>query len=256
MTSAFLRATEIQARVIGALILRELVVEGSTGVLPFFSYVIRPIIMVTGFLIIGQLTSPYRNGFPTTIFVITGYLSWFAFFRSFGQTRAKGGGVLMIPHVTTLDLILGKIGVEFCFFTAIFVVFSGVAMLFGGMTFPADPLGVILAFWSAMGLGISLGLIAASVSRFTTLLDDLWIGIRLLGHAISGVFVLATSTPQSFLDFLRWNPLFHSVEWIREAWWPAYQSPIANPLYAYSCVYFMLAIGLAFERASRRWENA
>ncbi len=69
------------------------------------------------------------------------------------------------------------------------------------------------------------------------------------------MFVLASDTPQFILEWLQYNPLFQSIEWMREAWWPAYKSPIADQGYIAKCLLFMFAIGLSFERATRRWHT-
>ncbi len=254
--SVLLRATAIQGRVIGALMLRDLVAQGASGTIPFFKVLRRPIFMVAAFYVLGRVASGLApHGIPLLVFIVTGYLTWLAFLRSFVGVSGAGGSarVLMIPHVTPLDLMLSVVALEFFVYTAIFVALTGAGLLFEQAPLPADPLGVILAFWSAIGLGTAMGMIAASVGRITPILTDLFMGVRILGHALSGVFALATDTPLFVLEILKWNPLFHSIEWLRESWWSGYKSPIADPMYILTCLFFLVAIGLATERVTRPW---
>jgi capsular polysaccharide transport system permease protein len=254
--TGFRRAAVIQARVIGALTLRELVMEGGRGSIPFVHNFIRPLGIIASFYLLGRYTGFGPQGLPLLVFVVTGYLTWLGFLRCFAGTRGgKVGGLLMFPHVTPLDVAISKLLGDFVIYTMIFVVCCCMAVLFEQAPMPADPLGVLLAFWSAIGLGVVGGLIFYSLGRYTSLFEDLFTGIRMFGHVLSGVFALATSTPDFLLDYLRWNPLFHSVEWLRQSWWNSYQSPIADPHYIALCLFFLTAIGLAFERVSRRREG-
>ncbi len=52
---------------------------------------------------------------------------------------------------------------------------------------------------------------------------------------------------------MSWNPIFHALELMREAWWPAYVSPSADAGYVLTCIFFMAALGLVLERGTRRF---
>ena len=254
--NAFQRASLIQVRVIGALMLRDLVLQGGRDNIPFGNIWMRPIGMIAAFYIVGRVaTGLTPQGLPLLVFIVTGYMTWHSFVRCFANINFRRvGGLLMFPHVTPLDYILSRMVVEFVVFSLVFVLLCLLGMLFEQAAPPADPLGVMMAFWTAIALGVSLGMIASSISRFTSILEDLFAAVRVAGNAVSGVFLLATDTPQPILDVLKWNPLFHCVEWMRQSWWAEYKSPIADPPYIFCCLFFLIAIGLAFERASRRWQ--
>lgn len=253
---AFGRSALVQWRVIIALLLRDLVIAGGRGPIPFFGIYIRPVIVVAVFYIVGRVATEITpQGFPLLVFIITGYFTWIGFFRSFSGVQFAGQGLLLFPQVTPLDLALAKMASAWTMQTFLFAVLVGVAMLFEQAPGPADPLGVVMAFWCTVWLGLAIGLIAATISRFTTLLDDFWIGVRMIGHAVSGVFTLGTALPSELLAWMKWNPIFHCIEWLRESWWPAYHSPIADPNYVFLCLFFLTAAALAFERATRRWHT-
>lgn len=253
----FRRAAATQIRVLGALILRELATMAGQRTLPFLDLLTRPAIMILAFYVVGRAAGSFTpQGFPLLLFLVTGFLTWQTFIYCFQQVSTeRQSALLYFPHVTSLDVMLGRVAVAFVIRNAIFILFCAIGMLFEQTPLPDDPLGVLIAFWSALALALTLGMLAACVSRYTSILDDLWNGVRLLGHALSGVFFLGTAVPNPILDIMRWNPLFHSVEWLREAWWGGYKSPIADPLYIFYCIFFMFAAGLAFERLSRRRRN-
>jgi capsular polysaccharide transport system permease protein len=251
---AFGQAAATQVRVIGALLLRDLVITAGRGSLPFLEIIIRPAAMILTFYIIGRTAGQYTpQGFPLLLFLITGFLTWEAFIRCFNQVSTEGAATLLyFPHVTALDVMLSRVAGAFVIRSAMFLLFCGIGMLFEKAPFPSDPLGVLVSYWCALAFALTLGMIAACVSRYTKILDDLWVMVRLTGHALSGVFFLGTAVPTPLLDIMRWNPLFQTLEWMRESWWGSYKSPIADPPYIFCVLFFMAAIGLAFERGSRR----
>ena len=118
---------------------------------------------------------------------------------------------------------------------------------------PANPLQVLMAYWSCGLIGSGLALIISSISRIVPAVNNLVLPIRRLGHFVSGVLVTGADTPTSFLPYMTWNPLFHALELMREAWWPAYVSPIADAWYVFRCLFFLFAFGLILERATRRF---
>lgn len=252
--SGFRQAAVVQARVIGALMLRDLVIQSSVSAIPYANIVVRHSAVTAMLYVMGKANSAYTpQGFPLLVFINTGYLAWNAFIRCFSGVNYRGSvPLLLFPHVTPLDFALSRAAVDFVIYSVLFIVFCIAGVLFDQASPPDNPLGVMLAFWFAILLGFGLGIIASTITRFTTLFDDAFIAFRLTGFAVSGVFVLASDTPQFVLQWLQYNPLFQSIEWMRQCWWPAYQSPIANPAYIVEFLFFLFAVGLAFERATRR----
>ncbi len=77
--------------------------------------------------------------------------------------------------------------------------------------------------------------------------------VRRMGIFMSGVIFTAATLPGWMLPYLAWNPLFRAIEIARECWHPAYQSPIATPMYVFLCAFALTALGITAERLTRRY---
>jgi capsular polysaccharide transport system permease protein len=188
-------------------------------------------------------------------FLVTGWLAYFAFIRTFKSFKGSGAAsrVLLFPQVTTLDTIISNLLVEWYIYTIVFLLFVGAALLIERSPMPANGLMVLLAFWSVSIFGSLLGLIISSLARVFPVLDNLTMIYRRLAVMISGIAVSAADTPPRILAYMSWSPLFHCIEIMREAWWPAYVSPIADAGYVIKALFFMAVFGLAIERFTRRY---
>jgi capsular polysaccharide transport system permease protein len=189
-------------------------------------------------------------------FLVTGWAAYFLFMRSLKDTsgNVKGGsGLLMFPHMTALDIFFSQAVSEWFVYTFVFLLFVAFALLVERSPPPANPLQVMMAYWACGLVGSFLALIISSIARVAPAVDHISLPIRRLGHFISGVIVTAADTPTYFLEYIKWNPLLHAIELMREAWWPAYVSPVADAWYLVKCLFFMAALALILERATRKY---
>ena len=159
----------------------------------------------------------------------------------------------MFPHMTALDIFISQAIMEWMVYTFVFFLFVGFALLVERSPAPANPLQVMMAYWSCGLIGTFVGMILSSVARVLPAVDHLSLPIRRLGQFVSGVIVTAADTPTSILQYMTWNPLLHAIELMREAWWPAYVSPVADAWYLFQCLFFMAAASLILERATRKY---
>ncbi len=251
------RPLVVQSRLIIALVLRGLVSEisprngGVIGLLFRPAFIILMLYVV--YSIFHRLTP---QGMPLLAFLVTGWLAWFFFIRSFKDvlgTDRRNAKLMMFPHLSSLDFHLANFILEWLIYTYVFILFVVIALLIERSSLPAEPLKVMLAYWSVGLIGGLLCLILGSFARIVPAIDLLTLPIRRLGQFVTGVLVTGADTPTSVLPYLSWNPLFHVLELMREAWWPAYVSPVADAGYVLRCIFFMAALGLVLERGTRRF---
>jgi|GEM_PF-1414768 len=254
---SFAGALSVQMRVIVALVLRELVMELGQSRAAIFWMFFRPAILVAMMYAIYSLNhSLTPQGMPLMAFCATGWAAYFSFMRTMADTTGsvKGGsGLLMFPQMTALDLFISQTVTQWFIYNFVFIGLVGFSMLVERSPLPANPLQVMLAYWACGLVGACLALIIKSFARIVPALENIVMPIRRLGHFVSGVIVSGADTPSFLLPYFSWNPLFHAIELMREAWWPAYVSPIADAWYVFRCLFFMAAIGLILERATRRF---
>jgi capsular polysaccharide transport system permease protein len=58
--------------------------------------------------------------------------------------------------------------------------------------------------------------------------------------------------PGPLRNVIRWNPVLHVIELVRDGWFVSYDSSVANPTYVLAFVLGFLSLGLLLERVVRR----
>lgn len=247
----------VQFRLIIALVLRGLVVQISPRNGGVMGLLFRPAFIIMMFYVVYSIFHRLTpQGMPLLAFLVTGWLAWFFFIRSFNDllgTDRRNAKLMMFPHLSSLDFHIANFIQECLVYTYVFLLFVAIALLIERSSLPAEPLKVMLAYWSVGLLGGLLNLILSSLARIVPAIDFLTLPIRRLGQFVTGVMVTGADTPSAALPYLTWNPLFHALELMREAWWPAYVSPFADAGYVLRCLFFMAALGLVLERGTRRF---
>lgn len=246
-----------QARVIKALVLRELSARHGQTRLGLLWFLIYPIITVLGLLLIFTVrTRMAPPNLPLMVFLITGFPFWIAFQSMWGDlSRAsnQSSSLLMFPQITLLDLLVSRVVLEFAAQTAaMFVVIVGF-MMFAGLEMPADPFGVLLVFWACMWLGAGIGLVAGSIRRVLPIFEDITQPIRRLGGFASGILHVGALMPVWLMPYFSWNPMFRCIDMVRQLWHPTYQSPVFSPTYVLLWGFGLTAAGLLLERGTRRY---
>jgi capsular polysaccharide transport system permease protein len=248
-------ALSVQLRLIVALVLRGLVSEIGTTWTGVVAMLFRPAMIVVLFYILYSFSHRLTpQGMPLLAFLVTGWLAWFMFMRTFTLASPKGSSALLLfPHMTPLDLLIAHAVLQWFIYTFVFLLFVGAALLIERSAPPANPLYVIMAFWSVSVIGSLLAVIFSSVARVAPVIEISMVPLRRLGAFATGILVTAADTPSAVLPYLSWNPLLHAVELMREAWWPAYVSPIADPWYVLRCIFWMAVVSLVLERSTRKY---
>jgi capsular polysaccharide transport system permease protein len=75
---------------------------------------------------------------------------------------------------------------------------------------------------------------------------------NLVNRMAGGMLFVITMFPSTYWPYFTWNPVLHCSEMIRDAWFTAYTSPVASPLYVFYWLIGLLLLGLSLERYQRR----
>jgi capsular polysaccharide transport system permease protein len=261
MSTSFSRAATIQGRVIRALVLRDMLTDFGLSRLSLAWMLIKPAIGIVAIFAVMVLFRSLRPpaGMSLVVFVITGFLTFQAFSTNFGGlpgVASRTRGLTMFPHVTVLDLMMSKVVVNWFTYLCLFIGFTSLGVLFAKAELPANPLAVLVAYCAVAMLGMCVGMLLAVFERFTTALDLVWRLVRRMMIFVCGVMHPGSTLPTWAIPYFSWNPVFHCLELMREAWWPAYQSPFADGEYVAKCLFFLLALALVLERGTRKWIDA
>lgn len=253
------KAFAAQFRLIRALVLRDMMTQYAESRAGYIWRIIIPILTIVVFFGLrffrGGGAFQFNPYFPFAIFLVTSFPYWMAFRDTYTRVLTatdRNDPLLVVPHVTVLDMILAKAVAEIVGNVLYFLVLAiGASVLF---EFPPErPAEVLIMYIVASWLGAAMGLLMCPVHRmFPTVTILLNVFLR-VGMWISGVLFTMRQIPPAYWPYLSWNPVLHITEGVRQYWSSNYQSPIYSPTYVVGCAFTMTALGLLLERGSRRF---
>ncbi len=116
---------------------------------------------------------------------------------------------------------------------------------------PHDLVQAVLAMSTTMLLGLGIGIInAVVVMAFPGWIVG-YVLLFIVLYMTSGILFMPAAVPEIVQKILAFNPTLHIVEWMREAYFEGYVSPVLDKTYLVSWGVGSLFIGLALERLIR-----
>ena len=252
-----LQTARLQARVIGALLLRELNTRFGRENIGFLWVVAEPALFCIGVTLMwGAIKPAHEHGVPVVAFVITGYVPltmWrHCVFRAVKAFEANGS-LLFHRQVTPLDIILARVILEVYGTIIAGLLVSGVAVLVGAMDPPAD-LGLLyLGTLYHIAFCLNCALLFASLSERSEVLEKFVSAFTYLAIPFSGAFTMVDWMPQGFQHILLWSPSVHSVEMIRAGQFGEAVHAHYDLVYATWINAALLLVGLSLTLRSRRY---
>ncbi|QNM83803.1 ABC transporter permease [Sphingomonas sabuli] len=213
---------EIYRRVIGALLIRELITRYGRNNIGFLWLFVEPalfIIIVT--IIRGFVRTTMGHSVPIFAFALTGYASLLLWrncaSRGIGAVKANRA-LLFHRQVTIVDIFTARMILEVA---AITTAVAGLALAlwaFGLLEPPEDVIqflfGWMLLAWFAIGLGFTLG----GLSEKWEVVGRLWSPLSYILMVNSGAFYLLQIFPEHVRNAMLWVPMLNAVEYMRDAW--------------------------------------
>ena len=253
---SFSSPIQVQARVIGALILREMHTRFGRDNNGYLWLILEPMILagaVALFHLFMHSMMPYH--IYSTAFWIVSYGPW-CMFRSvvLRSETAINSNLTLLYHrsVTILDIHIARGLLDFgSVTTALIILLLGTQALEIG-TLPERPIifleGMGLLWWFAFGLG----LIYSAWAELSSAAERFMAPALYLVLPFSGVFMMLQWFPQGYIETLLWFPIPHIIEIIREGEFSNYDSPYVNTPYVLAWCAGLTFLGLAAVRAIRR----
>jgi ABC-type polysaccharide/polyol phosphate export permease/predicted Zn-dependent protease len=251
------RAFRIQARVIAALLLREMRTRFGESRLGYL-WVLVEIMIHLGFLaVVFQF---FMHGQPPMgrsffFFYFTGLTPYILFIHTSehaGTSIIQNQHMLQLPMVTHVDVVLSRALLELFTQAVVTILFCAGFIAAGVDAIPRDMGQALLALATVWLLGLGFGMINAVVNSFFHFWHHVFSIITRFLYFCSGIFYVPGIMPVGIRDILAWNPLLHCVDWLRTCFFPEYHPQWlarAYPALFGSC---LLLAGLALEAVSRR----
>src|SRR5467141_2201772 len=216
----FIQSFRIQLRIIGALLMREIVTRYGRDNLGFLWLFVEPMMFTLGITALWAGAGAHRGTeLPIVAFAVTGYSSvllWRNCATRCAMAIPPNMPLLYHRNVRVLDLFITRILLEVTGATISFVVLSTIWISLGWMEPPSDFLLVLFAWGLLAWFGSSLGLIIGGGTAHSELVERLWHPVAYLLFPLSGAAFMVDWMPSRFQAIVLWVPMVHGTEMLRD----------------------------------------
>jgi ABC-type polysaccharide/polyol phosphate export permease len=210
----------VQVRVIGALVMREILTRYGRRNLGFLWLFIEPMLFVFIITVIFTLTrSIHGSSLPIVAFALTGYSAMFMWRnmpgRCIGAVRPNRP-LFFHRQVKLLDVYFARVLLEFIGATLGFIALGLIFWQFELLEPPEDVLQVTVG-WLSMGwFGGALALLMGALSESYDIIEKIWAPLSYLLIPFSGAAFIADAVPEKIREYLLYLPMLNILEFIRE----------------------------------------
>ena len=247
--TSFKESLMIQMRVIGALLMREIITRYGRNNIGFLWLFIEPLMMTMFIVMMWKFARADQvSSLNIVAFVLTGYpmaMMW----RN-ASNRAIGaisGNMSLLYHrnVRVLDTILARVLLEVAGATIAQIAIMAILLAMRWIEWPADIFYMLLA-WLLMALfALGLGLLICSIAFKFDAFGKLWGTFSFVMLPLSGAFFFVSTLPQQAQEYVLWIPMVHGTEMFRQGYFGGSMLTMGNPWYLLLCDLVLLFIGLA-----------
>lgn len=222
MQGSFSRSWEIQRRVLGALLMREILTRYGRHNIGFLWLFAEPMIFTLAVTTLWSIAKLHQvSTIPIVAFAITGYSSVLLWRNMPGRCiSAIEPNLSLLYHrnVKLLDVFLARLALEAAGATISFVV---LVLIFWGAKWLSPPdniLKVAFAWIMLAWFGLGLALFLGALSWSSEIVDKLWHPAAYILFPLSGAAFLVESLPPAGQQAILFLPMVHGVEFLREGY--------------------------------------
>lgn len=253
---SILSGIRIQARVVGALLLREVITRyGRHGIGVLWVF-FEPMLFTLGITALWYAVKLHTIvDVPIVAFAVTGYSSvliWRTATNRCAKAIEPNRGLLHHRNVKVIDVFITRVLLELVGGTTSLALLTVIFSSFGIMSLPADLLTVMGGWLLLSWLALAMGLIVGALSEQSETFERVWQVINYLMFPISGAVYMVNWLPQKLQEIVLWMPMVHGVEMVRHGFWGDTVKTFEDPAYFAMCNLLLTLIGLALVRISER----
>lgn len=230
-----MREVRKHTRIIGALMLREVVTRHGREGLGFLWLVLEPLVFCFGVMGLWALMKPeYEHGVRLAPFIMTGYMSLLLFRHTVAVCmNAMQANLGLLHHriVRPLHIYVARWILEVVGCSMAFAVVYLILLAINSVDPPSDYttlfVGYLLMGWVSVGFGMTVSALAI---RFEIVERVISVSMYLM-IPLSGAFVMVDWVPSAYQSLYLLNPLPHTVEMVRDSVFGEFVVTHYNPLY-------------------------
>jgi len=247
------RSFKIQMRVIGALLMREVLTRYGRHNIGFLWLFVEPMLFTLGVTALwSALKSVHGSSLPIVGFAVTGYSSvvlWRNCANRCALAIQPNLSLLYHRNVKILDIFVSRLLLEIGGATLSLIILIIVFMAVGLMAPPAD-IGKMVGGWMVLVLFSSaLGLFVGALTERSDLAERLWHPISYFLFPISGAVYMVDWLPQNLQPLALYLPMVSGVELLREGYYgPALVHAHYELIYAITSSLALMFVALLMVR--------
>lgn len=257
---AFRRSLVVQRRVIGALLMREVITRFGRDNFGAMWLVFEPMLFTLGVAALWTAAAMnHGSSIPIVAFAVTGYSSVLLWRNCASRcSMAIEANLSLMYHrnVQVIDVFFTRILLEVAGATASFMVLSVIFITIDWMTFPVD-LGKVLGGWLLLSwFGASLALLIGAGTAYSHVVEKLWHPAAYLLFPMSGAAFMVDWLPDTLQQVVLLLPMVHGVELLREGWFGNTVRTHHDAGYMAACCLILTWLGMHYVReAGRKLES-
>lgn len=252
-TTSLRESWAIQKRVIGALLMREIITRYGRRNIGFLWLFVEPLLMTLMIVLLWKFVRADKlSALNVVAFVLTGYpmaMMW----RNVSN-RAVGAisgniGLLYHRNVRVLDTIFSRMILEIGGATMAQIIIMIALIVIGWIDLPADPMYMVWAWLLMAMFAVGLGLIICSIAFRFEVFGKLWSVFSFILLPISGAFFFVNALPIQVQSIALKIPMVHGTEMFRQGYFGASVITHEQPWFLFLCNLALLLLGLMMVRA-------
>jgi capsular polysaccharide transport system permease protein len=256
MDNSIFTGLRIQLRVIGALLLREVITRYGRHGLGILWVVLEPMSFTLGITALWYFGNLHTvANIPIVSFAITGYSSvliWRTATNRCAKAIEPNLGLLFHRNVKVIDIFITRVLLELAGGTASLFILTILFSTLGMMALPNDLL-IMLSGWLLLSwFALALGFIVGSISERSETFERAWHVINYLMFPVSGAIYMVDWLPQRLQELVLWLPMVHGVEMVRHGYFGEVVKTYEDPAYFAIANLLLTLGGLALVRSSER----
>ena len=248
---------QVQLRVLRALMLRDLRTRFFGHGLGYIIAILWPLthmgVLLTVYTFIGRV-APYGESmieyFAVALLPVMAFLYMS---RQLMYSVRINRPLMTFPIVKFVDLLLARGALEAMCACCVALLLASILFVSGNPVVPDDVVQAAYAFAATLLLGFGIGSLNGVIVLKLPGWSIAFLLISIVMYITSGVVFLPEAMPDQVKWYLSWNPLLHSVEWMRQSYFSAYTSTILDKVYLIGFGMGTLCIALVSERVLRQF---
>lgn len=246
------RSLAIQARVVRALLLREILTRYGRHNIGFLWLFVEPMLFTLGVTALWTASkSVHGSNLPIVAFAVTGYSSVLLWRNMPTRTiLAITPNLSLLYHrnVRPIDIYIARLLLEAAGATASLVFLATFFFFIGWMNLPEDVIQVAGGWLMLAWFGFSLALLLGALSERSETIEKLWHPASYLLFPLSGAAFIVDALPQAAQEFVLMLPMVHGTEFIREGFFGSHIVAHYDMGYMALCNTLVMFTGLILER--------